>query len=71
MKVNVREEGMLGQVLPQLQTFIEENCTGGAKARDREQYFTDKVGFIKIFYDFQYRRSSTADTRETKPPTCS
>ena len=30
LKVNVREEGMLGQVLPQLQAFIEENCTGGA-----------------------------------------
>lgn len=26
--VNVREHSMLGQVLPELQTFIENNCTG-------------------------------------------
>ena len=35
LKVNVREEGMLGQVLPQLQTFIEENCTGETGDRTR------------------------------------
>ena len=26
--VNVREHSMLGQVLPELQTFIENHCTG-------------------------------------------
>ena len=45
---------MLGQVLPQLQTFIEENCTGGGGGggreggRDREQYFTDKLRYLDI-----------------------
>ena len=26
--VNVREHAMLGRVLPELQTFIEDHCTG-------------------------------------------
>ena len=30
-QVNVRENLMLGQVLPRLQYFIETNCTGGLK----------------------------------------